>query len=1128
MAMNGEVAHTTNGSSQAPTSSTTDNDLSQLRKALDTAYDPHTSPELRQQATALLDEAKHHPQAPTYGFQLAIEKSHPPTLRHYGLSMLEFSIKYVWDEYNQQQADEITHLVIQLARSISPQDPTFLRNKIAQLWTELAKRSWGDGWMDMDHHLVAFWETSLEHRALVLYILETLSEDIFIREDAAAGVRGPELGRACVDIFVPQAVLQEHFSKRETGPQVRSGDQGWIMRLCEFLGQSLGPSWPDDQIRYCAIRSLGALRAATTWVMPKAISVTHCVDYFCQALESQPDVELKTVTPSYHQSDQGTLLIDQAAVEALQAIYGRQGLHDDEFLELVCPMYSPARISMFTDVYNWSTTGWDVHDLDEAKYTLCKKVSELLSTLTNFVEQKPHLVPKGSALHALFSLSFELLGHPSLTVSIPILHSWTKLLRGRILQDSEVSLLIKGPFLEICSQRLVRYEALPEDCTDITFLFLNEDFDTVPERHAFIGNYRRYCVDMVEIMVRRMPLEAIPHILVQADTVLKNLYQGQPPFSMQDFSKGSPTMLRAEAQITVIDAALKGYLKWLSRDGSDPQQRESDRNIIEDNLEQWCSRVLATEIQDPELVRKIIQLTVAISTKALPTRPSLAGTILEYIINIRFDDNEAFPFELERKLEQVMSSRLGGNDRRASGFKSFLFIINQRSTPKDEAERLERRNRLEEALNATALSWQNSELTEAGRTFDGFLRVLGLDQLPNFFSTRQLHRVEDWSAQRLDAEGQALQNHILEKCQTLPLRQTKHLLAASTEKVREDSQIFETACELWSSKLPSILQALLPLIAQAQAFHNMDNWSQYPEEMQLIIRRVLTDRFWQAGISSESRDDFFARVSESKTTFEGFASTADPRDIFFILYGMSRFRDFFYGIPGLPQGLSEALYNDAHALSTHHLSVLLSMSTNLIEQCPVHLRPHFLPPVVAGLVSKLDMKISAEWDSINTRISQSGDNDNLGDEMKAESILRQLTFSSLTLVSTLLDYPRTGKQVYTLEYSLTSGSPAPLTVFTLPDLPRSSQTPHPMYKFILATPTAMEPLLLFLAHALTFRDTRSCSLAVRILRGTLPHYRDASPVRDFLAFDPYFVDVQKDLAGLIAQIIRLDAETARG
>lgn len=87
-----------------------------------------------------------------------------------------------------------------------------------------------------------------------------------------------------------------------------------------------------------------------------------------------------------------------------------------------------------------------------------------------------------------------------------------------------------GGLLETCSQRLARYEFLPEDSDDPIILFLNEDFDTIPERHAFLGNYRRYCVEVVEIIVRRLPLEATQHILSQAEALFKNLYNGQPRF----------------------------------------------------------------------------------------------------------------------------------------------------------------------------------------------------------------------------------------------------------------------------------------------------------------------------------------------------------------------------------------------------------------------------------------------------------------------------------------------------------------------------------------------------------------------------------------------------------------------
>lgn len=99
-----------------------------------------------------------------------------------------------------------------------------------------------------------------------------------------------------------------------------------------------------------------------------------------------------------------------------------------------------------------------------------------------------------------------------------------------------------------------------------------------------------------------------------------------------------------------------------------------------------------------------------------------------------------------------------------------------------------------------------------------------------------------------------------------------------------------------------------------------------------------------------------------------------------------------------------------------------------------------------------------------------------------------------------------------------------------------------MHTFIMSTPSVLEPVLMFLKNALRFRDTRSCNLAVRTIRGMIPALplRDpqAGPaVRRFLTDDllktaitslhePYFIDSQKDLASLIAHIL-LVAPTSR-
>lgn len=136
--------------------------------------------------------------------------------------------------------------------------------------------------------------------------------------------------------------------------------------------------------------------------------------------------------------------------------------------------------------------------------------------------------PAGSDIASFLQFLVLIVQNQSLTVSIPVLHSWTKLLLSQV-GDSSYSSSVIGPLLEICSQRLIPYESLPQDSEDPIILFLNEDIDTTPEKHAFVGNYRRFCSHIIDIIVQRRPREAVPHILSQVDSVLDNLYNGVPP-----------------------------------------------------------------------------------------------------------------------------------------------------------------------------------------------------------------------------------------------------------------------------------------------------------------------------------------------------------------------------------------------------------------------------------------------------------------------------------------------------------------------------------------------------------------------------------------------------------------------
>jgi exportin-5 len=320
------------------------------------------------------------------------------------------------------------------------------------------------------------------------------------------------------------------------------------------------------------------------------------------------------------------------------------------------------------------------------------------------------------------------------------------------------------------------------------------------------------------------------------------------------------------------------------------------------------------------------------------------------------------------------------------------------------------------------------------------------------------------------------------------------------------------------------------------------------EGMQPVVERILTDRFWQAGISTGSRDEFYARITSSKSTLEGFASSvrgkvrAVREACYSMLFSMSRLREHFYGFAELPGPLAEALFVDSPHLSSHQFSVLLNISRCLIDDCPVRFRGQFLPPMLSTLFTNIDRKVTTEWEIIEQRRDGISDGD-LTTEMKSESVLRQLTYSAVIMVASLFDPQRGGRKPLfqgsqsSVHTKLTEYEPSdPDGTETDPSAPQPTpELSDSIRHFVLSSPEIFEPVMLFCTHALRMRDTRCCSIITRVIRSILQDFAPpnntptTATIREFICtevlkacitsvHESYFVDMQKDLAQLIASI----------
>ena len=269
----------------------------QILQALQIIHEPTSPNTHRQDASRYLEEIRSDEQAPYHGFGLALAKDHPAIVRHYGLSLIEHGVRHRWSEYTLEQSRALRDWVVTLSQGTADTDPPYITNKVAEIWVEIAKRSWGLDWLDMDELLVHLWGGTMVQKALVLIILEALSEEVFGNDDTTAALRGSDLNRACVEIFTPANVLAEDFPAREMSAHMRYGADGWLSRMADLLDWCIRDGNIDENRRACSVKILSTFKSVISWIIPRSLITTHALRRICACLAAS-NVPLQLVSKS--------------------------------------------------------------------------------------------------------------------------------------------------------------------------------------------------------------------------------------------------------------------------------------------------------------------------------------------------------------------------------------------------------------------------------------------------------------------------------------------------------------------------------------------------------------------------------------------------------------------------------------------------------------------------------------------------------------------------------------------------------------------------------------------------------------------------------------------------------------
>ncbi|KAF8937165.1 hypothetical protein BGZ58_003182 [Dissophora ornata] len=227
--------------------------LRNLLAALETIYNVASTNEARQQAQQYCEELKRDPSGPLYGYFLAHkDNQQPDVVRHFGLGLIENAVRYRWSDatFTPEIKAQIRLNVMSLAAEGSLPlltERSFIKEKVARLFVEVAKREWPGAWDGMDAFLRQLFFKDKDLRAGLIIIM---SSETVLKEHYPDGVKGH---KDEVTLMVGE-----------------TGNDGWIARLAVLLQELLPRCQTETRApadEKITIASLKTLASTLDWVI---------------------------------------------------------------------------------------------------------------------------------------------------------------------------------------------------------------------------------------------------------------------------------------------------------------------------------------------------------------------------------------------------------------------------------------------------------------------------------------------------------------------------------------------------------------------------------------------------------------------------------------------------------------------------------------------------------------------------------------------------------------------------------------------------------------------------------------------------------------------------------------------
>ncbi|KAG0261639.1 hypothetical protein BG011_000813 [Mortierella polycephala] len=1073
-----------------------------LLAALETIYNVASTNEARQQAQEYCEALKQNPSGPLYGYYLAHkDNQQPDVVRHFGLGLIEGAVRYRWSDgtLTTDIKTQIRLNVMSLAAEGTLPiltEQSFIKEKVARLFVEVAKREWPGSWDDMDVFLRQLFFKDETRREISLLILRSVCEDVCVYDDAVASLRKKDLRAGLLVIMASESVLKKHYPDGVKGHKDEvtlmigeTGNDGWISRLSVLLQelvqrcQSPAIAPVDEKI---AVAVLGTLASALDWVLVDAISATLVIPSICLALLSSSEK------------------IRLAAADCYDVLACRN-LSEAERDKIIWSLLDDGGIELISKAYMAYAT--QILQGDAYKF-----LQKMVQATVNLGEQqvcakRNSYVPKD--LQKLLQLLYAMASHPSVLISSTVALFWTTILGHETFSKHSTVHSFVPPLLELYSGHLAKDFENRRKADTVYCHFASLDFESVTEFRVAAGHTFQRAVNVIHCGVPVVPLNAFLWVANKVTEALKI------DFPEDGNVKDSVQFQSFDGTITLMEVTISS-LASIINDKQHPESEQvlNNMNSLLGMLVEYdgksvieCHRKNRNLHSDTfsQLLKAVEFPFTSRNTQGIRDLRRRAATTLVKI-------GRAIPstlFHIYGEIETAVQSLIQRGAISISEKKvllSFLLVIGFHSNNTQEQGAI-----FEKVVVPVAVELQSTELQEVLSDPKKFMAFIGT--------------VEVSEALTKGSRSQELEG-LLDNITQRRAKLSWSIDALSTFMKESIDSKDKQHLELWTSCLGRILPNLLSTIRCLNAIVDETLWADLHPELTSVLSMseaekelIVVGRISNAATGTGPTSTVLKLVSYLRVWLSTLRENS-----YKLLAQISVLGPAFYSIPSLQTILEQSLFEHVDNISNRQLRFLIRSAVQpIVLNCPIEYMSSVLSHLLMVLFPYLDQRLQRDWKLASDEGLVMDEMDDLqdldvSDEIVKEVMLRDLTHSVADFLFSILGFSKLKPIIEPGHGTGTSTGHKNITQLAL---------------FILSSDTIAQSVISLVCHILTFKDTRACmrsvDTALCILTALVQHYPGTKAIISLFAtvvlqaamkalHDPYHQEGHQKLIQLITEV----------